>query len=433
MTTETQQRLLALCGTAFRPSGPISKMDLFAGRLDQLRKVSNAVRTQARHAILFGDRGVGKTSLASIFNDIFIGDDGMRIVKVNCADTDDFRNVWRKALKKIPMIQEAPVRDAENNMPVERRLSDLMEEGEAFGPGEVRELLETASQDQYELVIIFDEFDVLAPEVRSLFATTIKDLSDNLISTTIVLVAVATNVVDLIHEHASIDRCLAEILVPPMDRKELGEIIAKGMKLLGMTMDRDAADWIIALSQGYPHYTHLLAQESTFKAIYAERMNVTLGDVNEGIKEALDNTLLTVRDNYRLATQGQRKGTLFPQVLLACALAETDELGYLSSADVRKPLSQITGKAYDIPNYAQHLDGFCDPSRGPVLQKRGTARRFKFRFLNPLLRPFILMKGLKEGRISPELVLTVLGGNKEGSPPENDMGPLFAKTKEPPN
>ena len=39
-----------------------------------------------------------------------------------------------------------------------------------------------------------------------------------------------------------------------------------------------------------------------------------------------------------------------------------------------------------------------------VLEKHGTARRFRFRFRNPLLRPFIIMKGLMEESISGDLI-----------------------------
>jgi hypothetical protein len=53
----------------------------------------------------------------------------------------------------------------------------------------------------------------------------------------------------------------------------------------------------------------------------------------------------------------------------------------------------------------QHLDKFAtDSSRGPVLEKSGTSRRFRFRFRNPLLRPFIMMKGLAENKITGDLL-----------------------------
>src|SRR6185437_17055698 len=51
MTSEEKQGLLIKCGDVFRPAGPINKIDLFAGRLQEIKKIINAVNTQSRHAI----------------------------------------------------------------------------------------------------------------------------------------------------------------------------------------------------------------------------------------------------------------------------------------------------------------------------------------------------------------------------------------------
>jgi Cdc6-like AAA superfamily ATPase len=428
MTDGERHKLTALCARVFSPSAPVNKLTLFAGRMDQVRKVSEAVNTRGRHAIMYGDRGVGKTSLANILHEVFIDVEGIRIVKVNCAETDDFRNVWRKALKEITVIEEIPpTADDPKATTLEGTLADYIEEDQHFGPGEVRRLAEQSSSSEFEIVIVFDEFDRLAPDDRGLFADLIKDLSDNSVYTTILLVGVARDVVDLIAGHASIDRCLRQILMPAMDRKELGEIIIKAMNALGMTIDQAASELIISLSQGLPHYTHLLGQEAAYRAISANRRNIALEDVEAGIQEALQNTQQTVRNDYLKAAQGQRKGTLFPQVLLACALADVDELGYFSSVDVRGPLCKITKKEYDIPNFSQHLDKFSsDESRGPVLERWGASRRFRFRFINPLLRPFIIMKGLRDNMISGELIGRLLSqGKVQRSEGRDEEGSLF--------
>jgi hypothetical protein len=87
-------------------------------------------------------------------------------------------------------------------------------------------------------------------------------------------------------------------------------------------------------------------------------------------------------------------------VLLACALAETTELGYFSAQKVVQPLQEITGRDLEIPTFAQHLNDFCDPKRGPILQKSGVKRLFRYRFINPLVQPYVIMQGIKSGRIS---------------------------------
>ena len=57
---------MTLSSLAFNPSGPVSDKDLFAGRESQITDVLGAVGQSGQHVILFGERGVGKTSLASL-------------------------------------------------------------------------------------------------------------------------------------------------------------------------------------------------------------------------------------------------------------------------------------------------------------------------------------------------------------------------------
>ncbi len=55
----------------FSPSAPVDESDLFAGRVPQLRKMIDGVFERGKHAVLFGERGVGKTSLAKVFHKLF--------------------------------------------------------------------------------------------------------------------------------------------------------------------------------------------------------------------------------------------------------------------------------------------------------------------------------------------------------------------------
>jgi hypothetical protein len=63
-------------------------------------------------------------------------------------------------------------------------------------------------------------------------------------------------------------------------------------------------------------------------------------------------------------------------------------------------MSVVTGKDYDIPAYSRHLYDFCEESRGKILQRQGERKRFRFRFTNPLMEPFVVLKGVADGLIS---------------------------------
>ena len=54
---------------SFNPSAPIDRRNVFAGRSDQLAALYTVIRQRGQHAVIYGERGVGKTSLASIVAD----------------------------------------------------------------------------------------------------------------------------------------------------------------------------------------------------------------------------------------------------------------------------------------------------------------------------------------------------------------------------
>ena len=60
------------------------------------------------------------------------------------------------------------------------------------------------------------------------------------------------------------------------------------------------------------------------------------------------------------------------------------------------------GKRYDVPAFARHLDAFCKDGRGPTLVKEGQRRRYRYRFAMPLMRPFIILRGIADGLIEAE-------------------------------
>ena len=122
------------------------------------------------------------------------------------------------------------------------------------------------------------------------------------------------------------------------------------------------------------------------------------------IRKALQDAQQSVRSAVHKATLSTRKDNLFSDVLLSCALAPQNSLGWFAAQDVRQPLREITGKQYDIPSFAQHLNEFSDDKRGPILEKTGARKRYRFRFRNPLVQPFVIMQGFSNGKLSDSIL-----------------------------
>jgi Cdc6-like AAA superfamily ATPase len=388
---EQVERLRALT-EVYRPAAPIDRQSLFSGRTRQLGDLFAVAEQPGQHAVVYGERGVGKTSLVSVAAEVLAAS-GVVTARTTCDRSDDYESVWRKALGELQFTVTRPgVGFAAPARDVRMSASALLSEDAT--PHDVRRGLQSLAGGR-RVAIFIDEFDRLASDNdRLLFADTIKTLSDELPDATIVLVGVADDVEQLIEEHQSIERALVQIQMPRMSHAELGEIVTGGIDRARMTIARDAVETITRLAQGLPHYAHLLGQLSARNALDDLRTSVRLRDVEEAVAEAIEKTQQTVRETYRRATE-DTDDAAYPKVVLACALAEADEFGFFSVADVRIPDEDVDAAGY--------LDALSDPAQGGMLQRRGAANP-RYRFVNPLLQPYVLMRGLAEGAVAPELL-----------------------------
>jgi Cdc6-like AAA superfamily ATPase len=405
MDVIAQMRLNAEIAKVFTPSAPIDSSSLFAGRTSQLLKVINAVSRRGQHVVIFGERGVGKTSLANILFEALesVNLGSYEVTGINCDAGANFSSLWHNVFRNLS-FKDTEDRPAGFKPPSQdiKVADELL--ADTVTPDDVRYMFD---QLEKPTVVIIDEVDRIQDlETTTKLADTIKTLSDHSVRATLVLVGVADSVDDLIAEHLSIERALVQVQMPRMSQRELLEIMEKGLPKVGMTIETEAKIQIAQLSQGLPHYTHLLALHAAQSAVTEDRTHVRLEDVNTAIRLAVDQAQQSVVRAYHKATSSPR-GNLYAQVLLACALAPSDDLGYFSSSEVREPMSIIMGKRYDIPAFSRHLNDFCEDTRGPILERTGYPRRYKFRFINPLIGPFVIMNGLKKGLINEDQLVAI--------------------------
>jgi Cdc6-like AAA superfamily ATPase len=373
-------------GEVFTPSAPIDNQALFAGRVNQLNRLIGAVSQRGQHAILFGERGVGKTSLANVLLKILRGSqEQLKSVIVNCDTEDGFNQLWCKIFLELENTQ------------------NLDFEQHQINPEFIRVRLQR--QIVGSAIIIVDEMDRIQRDAyfTALMADTIKTLSDHSTNITLILVGVANSVEELIAEHLSIERALIQIQMPRMSSEELTEILRKGLEILSMTMDVDVTKSIVFLSQGLPNYVHLLALYASQSAIRDNSSNVNNNHLNKAIKQACENAQHSIVSTYSTSISSSRQETIYPNVLLACALARKDETGCFRAVDVREPLSKLSGKNYTTTSaFNRHLNQFCEESRGNILEKKGVERHYRFRFINAMMPPYIIMEGLRTGMINLE-------------------------------
>jgi Cdc6-like AAA superfamily ATPase len=379
---------------AFSPHSPVNQSSLFRGRAEQIRMTVDAAKARGLHVVIYGERGVGKTSLANMIRDA-MGE--VQTSRVNCSEFDTFTTVLRRSLATImvPKPGEDPP-GFERAASAERTSSIDLPKGE-FSPDFVASLVADLAQP---IVLIIDEFDRLKPSETMAFADFLKSLSDRGSPSTVVLVGVAEDINALIKEHASVERCLRQVRLQRMSNAELTEIVQGGLQAAGLTLDSDLVlAYILHVSQGFPHYTHLLAQNGARAAIEAGRLSVTPVDVIQGMGRAVQEADQSHRDLYHRAVTGGKKRNLWKDVAMACAIAPSDERGYFSSPDVQERLATLLNHPIKPQTLSYHLRKMTEPGRGPLLERIGPERRYRFRFLKPFMRPFIAMTAINEGHL----------------------------------
>lgn len=397
-TLEKMRHRIGLSNT-FSPSAPVGKLTFFSGRESQLDRVTEAIFQRGQHAVIYGERGVGKTSLANVLADWlkFLNKFNYQIVRHNCAATSTFNSIWEGIFRELSYTRsEAGFLGAEISVPMSSFIPANA------GPEDIRFLLQ---QTGSSTVVILDEYDRVpkASAASGLLADTIKSLSDHSVDATLIIIGVGDSIDDLIAEHKSVERALIQIKMPRMLDDELFSILEKGFSQAEMSIDFTARGQIAALSQGLPHNTHELGLLTGYACLDADRLNAGKDDVETAIRKAVENAQQTIVASYCQAITSPHQN-IYKEILLAAALAKTDDLGYFAAGDLRRPLARIIHKDYGIDRFMRHLNSFCDESRGRVLEKRGERRKYRFRFTESIMEPYVIMRGIADGMINKDEV-----------------------------
>lgn len=385
----TKDERLKTLANVFSPSAPIKRKDLFFGRMKQLQEIVNAINETGQHAILHGERGVGKTSLANIMTDSITN---LYPVKITCNKEDSFESLWRRSFEKIQFSKTT--------------------KGIGFQPKDKQEIINVGKQIAQESLVnvalveeyisklgdhyflfIFDEFDnIQSKKIRSVFADLLKALSDNVENTTIVIVGISDNVEDLIGSHQSLERCLKQVKMPRMSDKEASEIIDSGLSNLGISISPPIKQKVLEFSSGFPHYIHLLCKYGAKEIIDNNKYEFSDAYLKIAIKKGIDNTSEQLRSSYQKATLDSKGNSKWINVLHACANSKSDEYNCFSTNNVLDQYNKITNKNVKGTNITYNLNQLCKKERGEILIKKGGGKNLKFRFINPMMRAFVKLK-----------------------------------------
>ena len=367
----------------FRPATPVEDRTLFAGRIKQMQSLVQAVEDDGQHAVIYGERGAGKTSLATVHQ--LLTETSFDSQYLTCSTKTTFNTIWTDFYCSLYRVSECPV--------------DLDR------PAQVVALLREASSER-PVVVYVDEYDrVLDDDCRTLMSDTIKALSDARIPATVVLVGVADDAALIVANHASTARCLTQILVPWMSPKELEEIGEKAFACAGIAYDYDTLQRIVYSAMGLPYYVHLVGREAARIAVGERRRKVSLRHVGESIIASWEYLDATIRNSYDQATSGQH-GAAYRLLILALAITQVRRnreragSGFFPGRDVR-PALQTAKKGLKLRRTpTAQLQRLGTAELGTILvQRAGPGSTPIYRFDNPAMAPYVIMRSMEEGLI----------------------------------
>jgi energy-coupling factor transporter ATP-binding protein EcfA2 len=383
-TAREWQELHILLGSTFSPHRPINDRDLFVGRIDLITKVIDAVHQSGKHIVLYGDRGVGKSSLAnSISSTLESMGHNIIIEKRSCTVEHDFGMIWHNLLDDFYL----------DNIPAREILPPIP------NPYDIYKFIHTVP-DKHKLVFIIDEFDrVSDTRANQLLSDLVKMFSDNDERTTIILVGVAKSISELFTNHASLPRAMQQMYMPRMTVPELREIMTSRLPGIGMRIEDEPLNNIVSYSQGFPGFTHLMGLTSARVATSRRSVSITDLDLKEALKSVVEEADESITSAYHKAIQSTKAKNQYREVLLACALAPTDERNRFTAKGVGSQLSRVLGYEVAMTSFGRNIEQFCAMERGPALVREGSRKNYHYYFEYALLKPYVAIKGLSEGLV----------------------------------
>jgi uncharacterized protein len=257
----------------------------------------------------------------------------------------------------------------------------------------VKEAAATRGPD--EPIIVIDEIDrIESPAVKAKLAELIKAMHDMRVPLKMVMCGIGKTLDEIIGSHLSASRAITPFELSPISYDARWAIVTKAAEKLGFEVDRDFLIRISQISDGFPYYVHLIA-ENLFWEIFDHRETSTAAasdDFHKAINRAIERAESPLREAYNYAIQKTTNSEDYEEALWAVAesthlerqIKDIYERSYLPIMDYRKAKGR---KALDIERFRTRLYRLCDQAHGGIIvRKRNSWYAFKENVLRGYVR-----------------------------------------------
>jgi Cdc6-like AAA superfamily ATPase len=375
----------------FTPHQPIAESDLLFGRQIEVQKLVETLNTPGQHVLLYGERGVGKSSLANVVASLLTVISLTPIYVKRCDQSDTFESIVKGPLAEVGADLTLVNVSEENGKKIAGDIKLIKGEkaksilatyaaSHSLSPSTVAEAI-----GELTGLLVVDEADAVGnPEDRRKLAELIKLLSDAGSNFKVMIVGIATTGEELTAAHPSVQRCLKETQLSRMTDVELREIVEAGGRAAKLDFTPEVVTSIVRLSAGYPHFTHLISLKCAERAVTEGRKTISKANLTAALELAVADAEISLKRVYDEATRSGMT-EMYRSIVFAAATVTSEEF---TSSVLRAAIEERTGTNMTQGSLNNFLQRLVSDDGASILRR--TAKGV-YRFSDPRMASYVRM------------------------------------------
>jgi hypothetical protein len=362
------------------PSRPVLSLEHLKGREQQLKRIQQAMFATGRNIFIYGERGVGKSSLAATAANEWCGEKGCYI-DISCApDTTVLSmiatiatqaiNKSRLKRKKVKNSLQVGFKWFTFKRESENENINFNNEIKCLSDG-IETLKELSEFFDDELVVVVDEVDRIreVDEVEK-FADFLKQLGDKRVEVKFIFTGIADTLDEILGSHRSAIRQLETIELPKLSWDARWAIAIEALKAFDIEIDRSIYIRIALISDGYPFYVHLIIERLLWLLFDKPSQvdKVEWDDYHAAIDLAIDTIHTELSRPYEKAINQRSQD--YEEVVWATIVAEDNIGEYIKNMydQYIGIMKQIEGKErLDLQKFSTRIRNLLKDEYGPIL------------------------------------------------------------------